>query len=78
MKGTGRNTSATSRPAPSWRTIGQMDQARLQRTARRHAAALPTHLARLADEPVSHTDAAALMQWCSDHRLPLARAGRRR
>ena len=64
-------------PAPSWRTIGQMEQARLKRTAQRHRDVLPPHLARLADLPAigSHM-AAELMRHCAQHQLPIARAGR--
>ncbi len=64
-------------PAPSWRTIGQMDQARYKRTARLHHAALPAHLARIADmDTVGSNLAAELMRYCAQHQLTIARAGR--
>ena len=71
-----KRRSATT--APSWRTIGDMEQARLKRTAQHHRDVLPPHLARLADLPAigSHM-AAELMRHCTQHQLPIARAGRR-
>jgi hypothetical protein len=64
--------------APSWRTIGNLEQARWTRTAQLHAHLLPPHLARLAHcTVIGHHDAQRLAKWCADNSLPLARAGRR-
>ena len=68
---------SSARTAPSWRTIGDMDQARWLRTARNHADRLPPFLAHLATaERIDQYHTAALAKWCSDHQLPIARAGR--
>ena len=66
------------RTAPSWRTIGNMDQARYIKTARMYASDLPPALRRLAESDTCTTDeASALAQWCADTRRPLVRAGHR-
>ena len=67
----------STKRAPAWSTVMQMEQSRWKRTAQIHADALPPHLAALATaNHIGRDQAGRLAVWCTQHNLPIARAGR--